>query len=53
MHTFKYKTGYIHENFTTGMESVKVQINSVIWYVKSVHAAKIAITRYEKEKYKW
>lgn len=43
MRTFKYKNGYIHENFTTGV--VQVQIGYKVTVVKSVHAAKIFITK--------
>lgn len=43
MHTFKYKLGYIHENFTSG--EVTYQVQSIYGEARSVRAAKVAITR--------
>jgi len=43
MHTFKYKAGYIHDNFTAGI--IKVQYKRHIIEVKSVRAAKMLITK--------
>jgi hypothetical protein len=42
MITYKYKHGYIHDNFTAGI--VQVQIGYKVYRVKSVHAAKLFIT---------
>lgn len=53
MYTFKYKIGYIHENFSTN--EVMVQIRDMkrndgtyyTKYVKSVHSAKMFITQWD------
>lgn len=44
MLTFKYKTWFIHDNFTSGRVTVQ-DLDFNITTVKSVHAAKIFITR--------
>jgi len=46
MLTFKYKTGYIHDNFTTGVIRVQVDGYAYAIEVKSIHAAKILITKH-------
>lgn len=48
MFTFKYKTGYIHENFMTGEIRVQLTIKGVPCIVlrKSIHAAKLFITKH-------
>ena len=44
MNTFKYKNGYIHENFETG--EIKAQVGLVVRLnCVSIHAAKCWITR--------
>jgi hypothetical protein len=47
MQTFKYKNGYIHENFTTGEVVAQLSNNKLI-KCKSVNAAKLIITRLSK-----
>jgi hypothetical protein len=46
MHTFKYKCGYVHENFTSGMVRVQVDEYAYPIEVRSIHAAKIRITKF-------
>jgi hypothetical protein len=46
MVTFKYKCGYIHENFITGNVMVNVDEHAYVILAKSVHAAKILITKH-------
>jgi hypothetical protein len=48
MNTFKYKTGYIHENFTTGMVMVQMDSYAYPIEVKSVLTAKRLITLFIK-----
>lgn len=51
MFTFKYKGAYIHENFNAGVITVQIfdGKNSFFTFdAKSVHAAKIKITRWNK-----
>ena len=48
MNTFSYKGHYIHENFTNSTVEVQFK-NNIIIKVKSVHAAKILITKHEIE----
>lgn len=48
MITFKYKRGFIHENFTSGIIRVSVDEYAYCIEVKSIHAAKIMITKHEK-----
>ena len=43
MHTFRYKGGYIHDNFTAG--TVEYFVGDRWYPAVSVHAAKIRITR--------
>ena len=43
MNTFRYKHGYIHENFETG--EIKAQVIHAIKFFKSIHAAKCWITK--------
>lgn len=47
-HTFGYKTGFIHVSTHRGAESVRWQCAGDHGDAKSVHAAKIAITRAEQ-----
>jgi len=54
LHTVKYKNNYIHFKIEDGQETIQVQLKTltgsfVLAYVKSYHAAKMAITRHEKE----
>lgn len=46
-----YRQGHIHgcHNRTKGCEEIKVQFGGKTWPVKSLHAAKIAITRAMRE----
>jgi len=46
MITVKYKTGFIHENFTSGVIRVQVDQWAYSIEVKSIHAAKIMITKH-------
>ncbi len=46
MNTIRYKTGYIHINFTLDMVRVQVDGYAYSIEVKSVHAAKILITKH-------
>lgn len=47
-HTFKYKQGYIHTSYLNGIEVVKYNVDAYAYvqYAKSVHAAKIAISKH-------
>jgi hypothetical protein len=49
MHTFKYKCGYIHENFTTGIIQVQVDQYAYPIEVRSIRAAKILISKHVKK----
>lgn len=49
MSTFKYKCGFIHENFTTGVTRVQVDQYAYAIEVKSVQAAKLLITKHLKK----
>jgi len=46
MNTFRYKGGYIHDNFTTGVVLVQIDPYAYPVQVKSVLAAKQLITKY-------
>lgn len=46
MITHKYKSGYIHENFTSGVIRVQVDAYAYAIEVKSLHAAKLLITKH-------
>lgn len=53
MFTFKYKTAYIHDNFTDNRVTVQIFDGKNSYYtkeVKSVHAAKLFITRWMSKK---
>lgn len=50
MNTFKYKCGFIHDNFTTGVVRVQVDPYAYTIQVKSVLAAKRLITLYIKNR---
>jgi hypothetical protein len=51
MHTFSYKRGFIHVNFTDPKrEIIHAQIDGYRVEVKSIHAAKLLITKYTKGK---
>lgn len=52
--TIKYKTGYIHFSYLSGKETITVSVDQFAFpmTVKSLHAAKIAITRDIKYKQK-
>ena len=49
MNTIKYKTGFIHENFTTGV--IRVQVDGYAYPIecKSIFAAKLIITKHTKK----
>lgn len=49
-YTFKYKTGYIHTASFGSVEVVRVRVDEFAYpiEVKSIHAAKMAITRHIK-----
>jgi DNA-binding protein YbaB len=51
MHTIKYKNGYIHVNFIGKNEVIRVMVDQYAYaiQVKSVHAAKIMITKHNKK----
>lgn len=49
MHTFKYKCGYIHENFTAGIIRVQVDRYAYTIEVRSIRAAKILISKHIKK----
>ena len=46
MCTYKYKCGWIHENFTLGVIRVQVDKHAYSLEVKSFHQAKILITKH-------
>ena len=46
MNTFKYKCGFIHENFTNGVVRVQVDAYAYAIEVKSVRAAKLIISKH-------
>lgn len=46
MNTFKYKCGYIHENFTLGVIRVQVDAYAYAIEVKSILAAKQLISKH-------
>lgn len=48
MHTFSYKSGFIHETVERGFHEVSWQRDGVHGTAPSVHAAKLAITREER-----
>lgn len=49
-HSFKYKSGYIHLSYFDNVERVRVSVHGTAYAmeVRSVHAAKIAITKHLK-----
>lgn len=49
MITIGYKSGFIHENFTSGIILVQVESCAPAIRVKSFHAAKLLITKHLKK----
>lgn len=49
-HSYKYKSGYIHLSYFDNVERVRVSVHGTAYAmeVRSVHAAKIAITKHLK-----
>ena len=49
MSSFKYKDGYIHINFTNSKEEIiTVNYKYICYHVKSIHAAKLKISKLMK-----
>jgi hypothetical protein len=51
LHTFKYKTGYIHISSYAHYEIIRVRVDAYAYLieVKSIHSAKILITKHENK----
>lgn len=49
--TFRYKTGFIHESYVTGLQIIRVQVDQFAYaiQVKSIRAAKLLITKHNKK----